>query len=275
MDVPVGSYGVLLSVAYNGRGYCGYARQPGKRTIADALDGAVRAIDPRASLVRAASRTDSGVHARGQSVAFDTALEIASRGWVLALNQHLPEEIAVQRASRVQAGYDPRDHALGKRYRYCITPSQIRSPFQIGITWRVANRLNQSLMAEEAQALLGEHDFRAFRTAADPRTNTVRTIHRVEWLDGMADPCTIQLVIEGDRFLHRMVRIITGTLVDVGRGRLAPGAIVRGLASGSRADLGMTAPPDGLCLEHVVLDDAGRDPWPEEPLQLTELSGPR
>ncbi len=255
-------FGVLLSVAYLGRGYCGLARQPEQRTIAGALDGAVRAIDPKASLVRAVSRTDSGVHARDQRVAFDTALDIGSKGWVHALNQHLPEEIVVCRAARVPVGFDPRDHAVRKTYRYTILRSSVRDPFRVGMAWRVADRLNQTLMVTEARALLGPHDFQAFRSAADQRIDTIRTLHSARLIDGMADPRCLDIVVEGDRFLHRMVRIIVGTLVDVGRGRLAPGAISRALASGSRRDLGMTAPPDGLCLESVVLCDEGQDSWP-------------
>jgi tRNA pseudouridine38-40 synthase len=260
-DVP-GRYGILLSVAYVGRGFCGFARQPEHRTIAGALDGAVRSIDPKAGLVRGASRTDSGVHAREQRVAFDTSVDIGPRGWLHVLNQHLPEEISVLRASRVEPSYDPRDHALRKTYRYTIFRSPVRDPFWTGLAWRVGDRLNQQLMQKEADALVGTHDFRAFRTSVDQRTDTRRQLFRAELLDGMADPRCIDVLIEGDRFLHRMVRIIVGSLVDVGRGRCAPGAIERGLASGSRDDLGITAPPDGLKLERLVLDDEGVMPWP-------------
>ena len=256
------AFGVLLGVAYDGGPFSGFARQPEARTIAGELDGAVRAIDPSASLVRGVSRTDAGVHARAQCVAFDTAKDIPPRGWALALAQHLPDEISVVRAARVPAGYDPRSHARTKTYRYSLLERLVRDPFLSRYTWRVAERLNHPRMAEEAHALLGEHDFRAFRAAADPREDTIRHILRAD-LEPSSEG-RLHIVVTGNRFLYKMMRIIAGTLVDVGRGRLEPGAVRRGLASGSRALLGVTAPPDGLCLEQVTLDEAGVEAWPDQ-----------
>jgi tRNA pseudouridine38-40 synthase len=253
---------VLLTVAYDGATFSGFARQPNARTIAGELDGAVRAIDARATPVRGASRTDAGVHALGQPVAFDSERDIEPRSWALAINSHLPSEISVKRAARVEWGYDPRHHAVRKTYRYVVHQSPLRDPFLARRAWRVSERLNQPLMRAEALALLGVHDFRAFRAAADEREDTVRNIVRAEVRTAGGDAERLEIEIEGDRFLYRMVRIISGTLVDVGRGRLSPGAIARALASGSREDLGMTAPPEGLYLDHVVLDDYGHDAWP-------------
>ena len=256
--------GVLLTVSYDGTPFSGFARQPSARTIAGELDGAVRAIDVGASLVRGASRTDRGVHAHAQPVSFDTTLDIATRGWVLGLNTHLPPEIAVLRAANVDVGYDPRGHAVSKVYRYVVFESVLRDPFLAQRAWRVGDRLNQQLMRDEAHMLVGEHDFRAFRGSADERENTVRRILRAEVRTAGGDAHCHEIEIEGDRFLYRMMRIIAGTLVDVARGRLTPGAIERALASGSRNDLGITAPPDGLFLDRVALDDIGRGAWPTE-----------
>lgn len=258
------SFGVLLGVAYDGGPFSGFARQLEARTVAGELDGAVRAVDPHASLVRGVSRTDAGVHARAQCVAFDTTRDIPPRGWALALAQHLPDEISVVRAARVALGYDPRAHAVTKTYRYSVLESVVRDPFLARFTWRIAERLNHPAMAEEAKALLGEHDFRAFRAAADPRTDTVRRILRAEVYQPRPAEPRVDLVITGDRFLYKMVRIIAGTLVDVGRGRLEPGAVARAIESGSRADLGVTAPPEGLCLERVALSEAGAEAWPDQ-----------
>lgn len=265
---PRNTNGVLLTVAYDGRPFGGYARQTNARTVAGELDGAIRAVDPRASLVRGASRTDAGVHARGQRIAFDTSREIAPRGWVLALMPHLPREIAVVACARVEAGYDPRRHALMKTYRYVVLSSVVRDPFLDRRAWRVEQRLNQQRMQDEATTLLGEHDFAAFRSSADVRTTTVRRIVRAEVRRAGGDARCLEIVIRGNRFLHRMVRIIAGTLVDVGRGRLEPGAITRAVASGSRRDLGMTAPPDGLYLDEIELESEGQDTWPEQPSRI-------
>ncbi len=256
------AFGVLLAVAYDGGPFSGFARQTEARTVAGELDGAVRAIDARASLVRGVSRTDAGVHAREQCVAFDTTRDIQPRGWALALAQHLPDEISVVRAARVPVGYDPRAHALTKTYRYSLLERAVRDPFLSRFTWRVAERLNHPAMAEEARALVGEHDFAAFRAAGDPRQDTVRHILRAE-LEAATDG-RLDIVVTGNRFLYKMVRIIAGTLVDVGRGRLPTGTVARALAGGSRGDLGVTAPPEGLCLERVCLDEAGSDAWPDQ-----------
>lgn len=258
--------GVLLTVAYDGARYGGYARQSNARTIAGELWGAITAIDAKASDLRGASRTDAGVHARGQLVAFDAQRVIKPRSWALGLAGHLPAEICVVRAARVPAGYDPRRHALRKVYRYVLLRSQVRDPFWSERCWRVGYRLNHQLMQQEAALLLGRHDFAAFRSSSDDRDNTVRTIFRADVSEDACDPRVLNIVIEGDRFLHRMVRIIAGTLVDVGRGRLRPGAVTRGLSSRSRLDLGMTAPAGGLCLERVHVDDAGTDAWPPDDL---------
>jgi tRNA pseudouridine38-40 synthase len=258
------AFGVLLSVAYDGGPFAGFARQPEARTVAGELDGAVRAMDARASLVRGVSRTDAGVHARAQCVAFDTALDIPARGWALALARHLPQEISVVRAARVELGFDPRSHARAKTYRYSVLQSPVRDPHAFRYTWRVAERLNHQAMAEEARALVGEHDFRAFRGARDARVDTVRRLSRADIVATKSDQRRLDVVVTGDRFLYKMMRIIAGTLVDVGRGRLAPGAVARALGSGRRADLGLTAPPEGLCLEEVLLTEAGSDAWPDQ-----------
>jgi tRNA pseudouridine38-40 synthase len=119
-------------------------------------------------------------------------------------------------------------------------------------------------MQQEASLLVGEHDFAAFRGAADQRTDTVRHILRAEVRNARSDREPWEIEVEGDRFLYRMVRIIAGTLVDVGRGQLPPGAVSRAFASRSRSDLGMTAPPEGLYLQRVLLDAPTPDTWPPE-----------
>jgi tRNA pseudouridine38-40 synthase len=259
---PARRFGVLLTVAYDGNPFSGFARQPHDRTVAGELDGAVRAIDPRATEVRGASRTDAGVHAWGQVVAFDTDKDIDSRGWVLGITRHLPKEIAVTRAARVAPGFVPRHRAVQKTYRYVLLCSAVRDPFWEGRAWRIAHRLNHTLLQREAQDLLGQHDFRAFRASADERTDTVRHLFRASVRTPSSDARLVELRVTGDRFMYRMMRIITGTLVDVAAGRLEPGCVRRALHSGSRSDLGVTAPPHGLYLEQVELDDAGCDAWP-------------
>ena len=256
--------GVLLTVAYDGTPFSGWAKQPHARTVAGELEGAIAAIDPRASAVRGTSRTDAGVHARRQLAAFDTDREIDPRGWALGLARHLPSEIGILSAAGVPAGFDPRRHVVSKVYRYVVLCSQTRDPHLCGRAWRVGNRLNHEAMAREAALLVGSHDFRAFRGASDARPDTVRRIVRAEVRSARSDARLVEIEVEGDRFLYHMVRIIAGTLVDVGRGKLAPGAVERALASGARTDLGLTAPPEGLYLDRVVLDTVPADGWPSD-----------
>lgn len=262
-DATSAGHGVLLTVAYDGRPFAGFARQPNARTVAGELDGAVRSIDPRASLVRGVSRTDAGVHARAQRVAFDSALQIPARGWVMALNAALPEEIVVKRAAAIAPGFEPRFHGVSKVYRYVLLEGAVADPFLAGRCWRVGDRLNHEAMRRAAAPLVGEHDFAAFRAAGDERTDTVRRILRIEVRSPSGDdPRLTEIVVEGDRFMYRMVRIIVGSLVDVAVGRLDEARVAAALAARDRALLGRTAPPDGLFLDSVVLSDEGTEAWP-------------
>jgi tRNA pseudouridine38-40 synthase len=255
-------FGVLLTLAYDGAPFCGYVKQKNGRTVAGELEGAIASVDPKASSTRGVSRTDSGVHARGQLVAFDSTKLIDPRGWVLALNRELPREIAVVRAARTAGGFEPRRCVLNKTYVYRILESRTRDPLVDQFAWRIPYRLNHSLMAAAAASLQGEHDFRAFRGAADAREETVRHIFRIELRPAADDSRISELVVTGNKFLYNMLRIIAGTLVDIGRGHLPPDACERALSSGLRKDLGITAPPEGLVLQEIVLSEAGADHWP-------------
>lgn len=262
-EKPRRSAAILLTVAYDGAGFNGIAPQGhGIKTVSAALVRAIAQMDPHAGRLRITSRTDAGVHARGQIVCFDTDTKIGNRGWVLGLSSHLPPEVSVVRAARVAAGFNPSKQAVGKTYRYTVLRGTRRDPFLHSRSWRVHDALNVELMQREARDLLGTHDFAAFRGAADIRKNTVRTIERVGLRECTEIPRCLIFEIRGDRFLYNMVRIIVGTLVDVGRGRAEPGAVRRGLSDGNRLQLGMTAPADGLCLERVELANEGQDPWP-------------
>jgi tRNA pseudouridine38-40 synthase len=255
--------GVLLTLAYDGSSFSGFVAQNNTaHTVAAVLSTAISRMDPGANRLRVASRTDAGVHARGQIASFDSMLKIASRGWLLGLSAHLPPQVAVQRVARVQPNFNPSKAALAKTYRYLILRGTVRDPFLQGRAWRVHDPLDLELMRKEAEALLGTHDFAAFRGAPDKRATTTRTISVAELREVPGQPRCIAFEIRGDRFLYHMVRIIVGTLVDVGRGRCEPGAIARAQASGERTDLGMTAPPDGLCLDNIELADSGHDEWP-------------
>ncbi len=251
-----------MTVAYDGTGYSGWAAQESVPTVEGALQAAVSAIDARASKTRGTSRTDAGVHAEDQRVAFDAMLDIDERGWVMAVNAHLPDDIAVRAARRTSVSFNPRHASLWKRYRYRLLLDTVRDPLERTRAWRVGYSIDRVRMERACAMLVGTHDFGAFRTARDERPTTVRTLRRVsvEPLAGRV----ISIAVEGDAFMHNMVRIIVGTVVDVARGKLDESVILRALESKRRSDLGMTAPAHGLTLEHVELSlpEGTSQPWP-------------
>ena len=265
MSAREARHGVLLDVAYTGTHFHGWASQEDTRTVQGELAGAIRAVDPYATPPRGTSRTDAGVHATRQLAAFDSTVDIPPRGWVLALNQHLPDDACVRRARSITRAFEPRFAAKKKRYVYRILLDRVRDPRWHERSWRVGWPLDLDRMREEAGAIVGTHDFRGFRSAHDARTETVRTVTRADVVKGDGgDDRVLALVFEGNAFLYNMVRILVGTLVDAGRGNRPPGVVARALASGSRADAGMTAPALGLTLEDIQLDlpESASEPWP-------------
>jgi len=264
--------GVLLKVAYDGTHFRGWASQKnGERTIEDTLKGAIAAVDARASAPRGTSRTDRGVHAEAQMVAFDATLPLPPRGWVLAINQHLPDDVCVRAARLIPTGYVPRFAAKGKRYRYRLVLDRIRDPLVMNRAWRIGFELDLDKLRREAQSIVGTHDFAAFRSAHDERQETVRTVTRVaiepDDLHGLdLHGRILSIVIEGNAFLHNMVRILVGTLVDVARGQLPEGTIARALEGRDRRLSGATAPGHGLTLESIDLllpSEMVGEPWPQ------------
>jgi len=264
-----GRVGVLVSVAYDGTNFSGWAAQKDEntRTVEETLRGAMLAVDPSAHGPRGTSRTDAGVHAEGQMAAFDAIVAMPPRGWVLTLNQHLPEDVAVRSARYVPPGFNPRFASKKKRYRYDLLFDKVRDPLLGPRTWRIGYEMDMESAAREAKSIVGTHDFAAFRSAGDERAETVRTIHSVEVSNKAEDRRIWSITIEGSAFLYNMVRILVGTLVDVARGHLEEGTIAKALAVKDRAIAGQTAPPHGLTLANIDLDlpsaeDATSDPWP-------------
>ena len=267
---PAGAGGVLLSIAYDGSAFSGWAPQRNAknpvRTVAETVDGAILALDPRASHVRGTSRTDAGVHAEAQLAAFDARLDIPPRGWLLAINQHLPDDVAVRRVWRVPPGFEPRFASRGKTYRYRLLLDRVRDPRWHERAWRIGWPLDLERAGREAQSLIGTFDFKAFRSAHDERASTVRTLTEARFERDRSDPRIVSFVVSGNAFLYNMVRILVGTLVDVARGQLPEGTIAAALAGQERKLAGATAPPDGLTLEHIDLAFPTEisAPWPDE-----------
>lgn len=258
--------GILLSVAYDGRPFSGFAQQRDRRTVAGELLGALQSVDPRIDEVRGASRTDAGVHAWDQRVAFDPHLELPLTAWLHGLARNLPKEISARGIWHVDRGFTPRFESRSKTYRYLVLADAFRDPFLDGRAWRLPELASPAALGQmiaEAAPAIGTHDFAAFRAAADQRENTVRTISDIAMSADPERPTLYRIDVTGSGFLYNMVRILVGALVDVARERLEPGAVARALASLDRRDLGITAPPDGLYLRKTILEgDEQRLPSP-------------
>ncbi len=253
-------YGVRLRVAYDGSELAGWQRQPGLRTAhGEPIE------------VRGVSRTDAGVHAEDQVVALDSPRELPMQGWVRGLNGKLPDDIAVRTAAPCEVGYRPRFDAVAKTYRYLLHLGPVRDPRWRRFVWHLGPRrarpwrgvppsrpdewLDLAAMERAAQHLVGEHDFRAFQAAGDERENTIRTLTHVHLERGHAGrEDLVAIEVRGTAFLQHMVRILVGTLVEVGRERMRPddvAALLGPYAERSRA--GETAPASGLTLARVEL----------------------
>ncbi len=268
---PEGEHGVRLTVAYDGTRFHGYQQQDGQRTVQGALEGAIAAVTGRASRARAAGRTDAGVHAYGQIVAFDTDKLLPPRAWMMALNAHLPDDVSVQDAHVAEPGYNPRFDATEKTYRYVMDLGLARHPLFRDRTWHLGpqvarqfedpDQVNHHLaldvraMRSAAEHLAGTHDFRAFRAADDERENTVRTLKRIDVIERYANHDRLLAIeVTGEAFMKNMVRIIAGTLLDVGRGRITLAQLSALLgADADRRSAGPTAPACGLVLVSVNL----------------------
>lgn len=245
---------VRLIVRYDGTGLSGWQRQRGVMTVQEALEIAASAMACERITVRGAGRTDAGVHALGQLAAFHTSKVIPMHGWRLGINGRLPSSVAVTDAREVPDGFEPRRVSGGKRYRYVLLTSKDRDPLMHQRAWHVYDPIDLGKMQREAHDLVGTHDFGAFRASDCERKTTSRTLFSVNIRQGFMgrdDLTTID--VEGTAFLKNMVRIIVGTLIAIGRGRLPEGTVRARLKDLDRTRSGMTAPPHGLYLDEVFL----------------------
>jgi tRNA pseudouridine38-40 synthase len=251
---------IRLVVEYDGTSLCGWQRQANGPTVQGHLEEALGKLLTHEVSVLGASRTDAGVHARGQVACFRTARQIPLHGIRRGLNSMLPRQIAVLDAAEVPDDFHPRFSATGKHYRYTILVRPDRSPRWRDRAWHHSEPLSIEAMAAAAAPLLGEHDFAAFRAAGCSARTTTRRIEAIEL--SVPDPELLVIDVRGNAFLRNMVRILVGTLVEVGAGDRPPGQVAEILASRDRTRAGITAPAPGLELMEVQYDGSrsGRRP---------------
>lgn len=246
-----------LTLEYDGSAYVGWQVQPNGPSIQSRVELALRELLGQPIAIVAAGRTDAGVHARGQVVAFDAPRELPLKAYWKGLNSLLPDDISVVAAESVDAAFDPRRWARGKRYRYRISNRPTRSPLLRHTRWEVFTPLDARAMQEAARCLLGRHDFQAFRASDCQARHAVRELTRVE-IEGEGG-AQLELVFEGTAFVKNMVRNLVGSLVEVGRGRHPASWLAAVLAGRDRTRAGPTAPPHGLCLEAVFYGAGPRE----------------
>lgn len=236
---------IKLIIAYDGTKYCGWQLQPEKLTVEAVINKGLSELLNENISVIGASRTDSGVHAKGNVAVFDTDSKIPADKICLALNQRLPEDIRVQSSEEVSPEFHPRRVKSRKTYEYRILNRRIAIPTERLYSNFVYYKLDVSAMQEAAKFLVGEHDYKSFCSVKTQVEDTVRTIYRLEVSQ---NEDMIMISVTGSGFLYNMVRIIAGTLLEVGRGAIPPEKLREILAGCDRSLAGPTAPAHGLTL---------------------------
>jgi tRNA pseudouridine38-40 synthase len=239
---------IKLVVAYDGTNYCGWQVQPGKTTIESVLNDQLKRLLKEDVKVIGASRTDSGVHAFGNVAVFDTETRIPGEKISYALNQKLPEDIRIQESSEVESDFHPRRCRCQKTYEYKILNCRFPNPVCRLYTHFFYQPLNVEQMKKGAEFLVGRHDFKSFCSAGSQVEDTVREIYD---LVIQKDGDIVTLQIRGSGFLYNMVRIIAGTLIQVGIGKYEPERIKDIIEAKDRSFAGPTAPAKGLTLVKI------------------------
>lgn len=247
---------IMLRVAYDGTNYCGWQVQPGVETIEGVLNRKLSELLGEVVEVIGASRTDSGVHALGNVAVFDTNARIPGDKMKYALNQRLPEDIRIQESMEVEADFHPRYCNSQKTYEYRILSREMELPTERLYAHYTYRKLDVEAMKRAAGYIVGEHDFKCFCSAGSQVKETVRRIYS---LDVTKDGELIRIRITGSGFLYNMVRIIAGTLIQVGDGIKKPEELPAIIASLDRSMAGPTAPARGLRLVRIAYEGKDSD----------------
>jgi len=256
---------VQLVLHYDGAQFSGWQRQPGARTVQGVLEDALGQVCATPTAALGSGRTDAGVHARGQAVGVRVPERWSPAALRRALNAVLPEDVWVAAAHEMRADFHARYSATGRRYRYRVgLDDAARSPFRRRWEWAFGRPASAELLAGEAAALIGEHRFHAFAVRGTAHADDEHRclVREAVWRER---PGGVSFEIEANRFLHRMVRFLVGTMLDVASGRREPGTVARLLSAVDNRQVSPPAPPHALYLErvdyppHLYLRTAGPD----------------
>lgn len=259
---------IALGLQYDGTAYRGFQAQAGLSTVQSALESALSQVANEPITVYCAGRTDAGVHATGQVVHFDTQAQRPDHSWWRGANTFLPPDIVVQWACPVPETFHARYQATSRRYRYIIANTRVPNALSARFSTWFNRPLNEARMHEAAQALLGTHDFSAFRAAECQAKNPIKTI---EYANIIRQNDYVILDIKADAFLHHMVRNIIGTLLPIGAGDKPLNYLKEALESKDRTRAGMTAKPCGLSLIEINYPPNFNLPTPSSKRMIHEL----
>jgi len=237
------------TISYDGSNYCGFQIQPKDRTVQGEIEKALKKLHKGTEIkIQASGRTDAGVHAKGQVIHFDSPLDIPVNKWALALNTLLPHDIVVQDTEAVSASFHARFNVVAKEYRYFVQLGERRDPFRRAFAYYYPYTLNVEAMREAIQYFIGEYDFTSFCSAKTDKEIKIREITAVN-IELQDD--NLVFIFKGNGFLYNMVRIMVGTLLDVGRGKRLPSSIPNIIERKDRMAAGKTASANGLYLWKV------------------------
>ncbi len=242
---------IRLTIEYDGADYVGWQWQTNGKSLQKVVEEAIAQVVGKPVRLHSSGRTDAGVHARGMVAHFRTEKVLPLAAYREGVNHFLPKDIAILKAEVAPIGFHARFSAVGKWYRYTIWQGEVRSPLLTGRNWHVRNELNVALMQQAVAILLGRHDFSAFRSSRCEAVTTHREIVGVEITEERG---IIHIDIAGNGFLRNMIRIIVGTVVEIGLGKRSVETMTELLESGQRIVSGATAPSAGLCLMQVWYD---------------------
>jgi len=239
---------VCLVIEYDGTDFAGWQIQLNGLAVQEVVEAALARVLGEPVRIFSSGRTDAGVHARGMTAHFITDRDLPMSAFREGVNRHLPSGVAIREAAEMPSGFHARFSAVGKWYRYTLYLNPVRSPLLARTSWHLRFPVDEEAMRRAAEDFVGRHDFSAFRSAGCDARTAVREIFSVELL---REGDLLHIDFRGEGYLRNMVRIMVGTLVEVGLHRRHPGDVEGLLAVGDRKAAGITAPPQGLCLMRV------------------------
>lgn len=240
---------IKLTIEYDGKDFNGWQKQPNKLNIQGTIEKAIEQITGEQVELNASGRTDAGVHALGQVANFKTNSNLPIEKWPLALNANLKKSIVIKSAEEVDERFHSRLTCKRKTYRYVINNSTYGTAIYRNLETHIPQKLNIEKMKKAVKFFEGEHDFKAFKASGTSSKSSIRTIYNAEVIEAKNDRIYIELT--GSGFLYNMVRIIAGTLIEVGLGKIEPEEIQNIIQSKDRSEAGKTLPPQGLYLLKV------------------------